>query len=159
MAARAPWIEGAVAETAQTGSAWNLLEDELLERLAQELGKHHPKHFAAVDDQQNSADLLKPLENAAKVKLSAVSSVAPSRHRYTLAQIARLAVNVQRAKGKLLAVGERNLKAQVKQNRARLQKERLHAKKEAGERLEANQLKKLEREPAVRAEIGLLEGA
>ena len=35
----------------------------------------------------------------------------------------------------------------------------LHAKKEAGERLEANQLKKLEREPAVRAEIGLLEGA
>ena len=85
------WVSGAIAETAQQGSAWNLFEEELLERLANTLREQHPKLCKNMAEEQSSDEIFEPIQAAAADKLSRVSAAAPSRHRSSLADIVRLA--------------------------------------------------------------------
>ena len=111
------WVAGAIDETTQKGSAWNLFEDELLERLAAVMEKQHPKLCPPLAEQPSTEELLKPVFEAATAKLETVAAKTPSRHRSTFGQIARLIVNVDKARRKLRYLGERNLRAQINQNR------------------------------------------
>ena len=151
------WVAGAIDETTQKGSAWNLFEDELLERLAAVMEKQHPKLCPPLAEQPSTEELLKPVFEAATAKLETVAAKTPSRHRSTFGQIARLIVNVDKARRKLRYLGERNLRAQINQNRVRMHKERVAAKKAAEEarkkRKEAYEAAKAEKERASGAAV------
>ena len=92
-----PWVGGAIAETAQQGSAWNLFEEELLERLNNALVAQHPTLCAPQPDEPSGLELLQPIQEAATGKLESVQNKVPSKHRDSLANVARLAWNVASA--------------------------------------------------------------
>ena len=51
------WVEGAVAESALPGAAWNLVEVEFLEKLAVKLADDHPTLCAPPEGQKAAHEL------------------------------------------------------------------------------------------------------
>ena len=64
------WIASAIQETALPSTPWNLVEVEMLERLAAILAEEHPKGCANAPGEMSAEELLKPAADGAKAILA-----------------------------------------------------------------------------------------
>ena len=117
MEAPQSFLEGAAAETALPGTAWWLLEAEILEYLADGLAKAHPKLCGQAKDEKPLSAAFVEVERRATALLARQAEQV-SGQRTTLVNVARLALNVSRAVAKFKQAGSTNLKAQLTAARA-----------------------------------------
>ena len=107
------WLNGAVEETLGPGSAWELLEAELLGMLSKKLVEKHP--LAAGYQQSGPSDADLQLAEAAAAALLLQQQAVAETQRDSVVRAAWAAVSVRRAVRRFKMCGKRNVAAQLEQ--------------------------------------------